>query len=189
MFQKFQNLETDIETITDLVVLLNEPDQEGSRFVNELSFSARGRMTVVIGESFRAPMKAFASEEGVDGKGEGEIEVLTWRVTKMEAFADSKLGEIKVTNLADRATFGTVRQVQADSPFPAILEAEVCAEVNVPGFGKLHTITPIPIRAEITSIPPFGVEAAHRGSGILADENSISRGMIVGKSITLVGPA
>jgi hypothetical protein len=189
MFEVFQDLENDIETRTDLVLLLDDPSSRDSNFTKMVTFSAEGKMRVVTGHFFRVSARAFDVNEDEGGKNEEDISILPWRVTMMEASGDSLLGEIKVTNFADRVTFGTVRQKQADSLFPAILEAEVCTEVNVPTYGKLHTITPVPIKAEINSIPPFGVEAKHTNSGILVDENLEPRGMIVGKSITLIGPA
>lgn len=189
MFEEFQGLENAIATRTDLHLLLQDPSSSDPAFTREVVFSANGTMNVRIGTPFRVSARAFAAESEDVADAPENVDVLPWTVTAMEASGDSTLGTIRVTNFAGRPTFGTVRQLQEGSPFPAKLSAEVCAEVAVEGLGSLHTVTPVPISAEINSIPPFGVEAAHSNSGILVDNEGTPRGMIVGRSITLLGPA
>jgi hypothetical protein len=190
VFRNFEGIENDIATRTDLHLLLQDPESEDpSAFTRDVVFSATGTMRVRIGSTFRVAAMAFREDLQANETEEGDRFVLPWTVTAMEAVGDSPMGRVRVTNFAGRPTVGIVRQSNPDSAFPALLTAEVCAAIEVEGMGELHTATPIPIRAEINSIPPFGVEAAHRNSGLLVDSGGVPRGMIVGRSITLLGPA
>lgn len=200
MYQQFENLENTIATRTDLRLLLEDPDDPRRGFVREVNVVANGTMTVRTGTTFQAPSSVL-DDQSSDGNDAPEapdspdipeeadtVSVLTWTVAAMSAAGSSILGEIRVSNYAGRPTFGTVQQLSSDSPFPARLNAEVCAVADIPGYGLLHTATSVPISADINTIPPFGVEAAHNNSAILVDEDEIPRGMIVGRSITLIGP-
>ncbi|HET7232341.1 MAG TPA: hypothetical protein VFJ16_20205 [Longimicrobium sp.] len=189
MFSQFQGQQNNIATRTDLRVVLQDPEQPEGTFTKELSFSAEGTMRVVIGNMFQTTAKALAGSALKGADPDEPRFVLPWSVSEMFARADTEIGEVTVTNVAGRPTLGTVKQLTGDSPFPALLEAEVCATLNIAGIGEIRTATAVPIRAEINSIPPFGTEAAHANSGLLVDANGTARGMITGRSITLVGPA
>jgi hypothetical protein len=101
MFSMFNNLTNEIKTKTELVLMLEDPIDSG-QFVKELSFTAEGKMTVEIGEMFSVPARALdlpANELDANVK---DVSILPWTVTSMEATANSPLGQITVTNVADR---------------------------------------------------------------------------------------
>ncbi|HSK70385.1 MAG TPA: hypothetical protein VK892_01730 [Pyrinomonadaceae bacterium] len=182
-------MQTDIETKTDLRLVLSDPNNGERDFTNEISFVVTGMMRVVIGMPFRVPISLLREDEREEFGNLEDMFVLPWTVTAMDQKGKSSLGDVRVTNFEGRPTFGTVIPKTSEDIFPAILSAEVCAQVDLPDFGSLHTITPVPIKAEINAIPPFGVEAKHANRGTLVDENLQPKGMIVGNSITLIGPS
>jgi hypothetical protein len=119
------------------------------------------------------------------------LSILPWEVTAMEASGTLPGGDpVKVTNVEGRTSSGIIRQRVKDQPFPADLEADVCAQIMMESTGTtLSLVTPVLVKARVEAIPPFGVEAVHCGSRALADSAGNLRGMLVGKSITLLGPA
>jgi hypothetical protein len=188
VYKSFEGQENDIATRTDLRIMLDDPETEDPAFTREVSFTAYGTMRVAIGQPFRTTAAAFKDEIGAEVDADQPLFVLPWSVTRMSARADSELGEITISEVPGKPTIGTVKQLRGDGPFPALLEADVCTALTVPGYGELRT-APILIRAEIDAIPPFGTEAAHRNSGLLSTPEGIPRGILVGRSITLLGPA
>jgi hypothetical protein len=171
LFAAFDGITNKIEVLTDLRLLLDDPAGPDRRFTRMLETKLEGEMMVEIGRDF------------LDASG---LSVLPWRVVSMEQSGQSNLGPIRAHNNPTITTYGTVRQRFQSSPFPAELEASVVQDIEVPGYGTLTIATPVWIGAEIEAIPPLGVVVRHKNAGMLIDDKRVARGMVDGRSITLV---
>ena len=178
MFEDFTELRTVTKTQTNVRLLLDDPESKGLRFTRLVNVIVEGTMEVFTQESF------FIRTEDV-----GETFVLPWWIGEMPSVGRSSLGEIRMHGNPNLRSNGVIRQSAPGSAFPAILEAAVYQVFEIPGYGTLYNEYPVMIDAIVDEIPPFGVSAKCAKGAILLDESGVSRGVVGGRSLTLLGPA
>jgi hypothetical protein len=83
---------------------------------------------------------------------------------------------------------GVIRQNVSSQQYPATLEASVFQVLDIPGYGKLYNKSPVIIQGTADSIPPFHLEA-RCCSALLFDDQNNPRGVLGGRSLTILGPA
>lgn len=177
MFQAFENLRTLTRTLTNIRLFLDEPGTPEGQFTKYLTSILEGTMEV------------FTEPQVQSHIGDvGPLFILPWHVGDMPSEGESDLGIIKMMGNPDLLTTGVIRQNLPSQEFPATLEAAVYQQFEIPGIGTLHNKYPVIIEGVVDSIPPFQTMARCR-SAYLYDDNDKLKGVIGGRSLTLLGPA
>lgn len=177
VYERFANLRTVTRTQTNIRLFLDEPNKRTNKFTNYVSSILEGTMEVFT----RPQIQASWCDDG-------PLFMLPWDVGDMPSEGRSELGTIKLTGNPNLLTTGVIRQNIPGLPYPATLDAAVYQVFEIPGYGKLHNKYPVIITATVDAIPPFNALAACRCS-YLFDEEGQMRGVIGGRSLTLMGPA
>jgi len=106
----------------------------------------------------------------------------------MPSVGEAEVGTIKMNGNPGLLSTGVIRQNVSGQQQPATLEASVFQRLEIPGYGVLHNKFPVVVEGTTDSIPPFHTEAACR-CALLFDDNNVPRGMVGGRSLTILGPA
>lgn len=176
MYSVFKNLRTVARTQTNVRLLMADPKARETSFTRIINVILDGTMEVFTGEPFK-------TQEA------GDIHYLPWWVGEMPSSGKSRIGEIKMTGNPALTTTGVIKQFVHGFAFPGILEAAVFQKLYLPEYGELHNKYPVMISAEVDEVPPFGILAKCAKGAILFDENNVAKGMIGGRSLTILGPA
>jgi hypothetical protein len=173
MYEVFGDLRTVTRTQTNVLLLLDDPDGGGREFTNVVNVILDGTMEVFT----QPPVMTRAG-----------MSLLPWWVGEMPSVGESTVGTIHMTGNPNLTTTGVIRQEVGDRPFPATLEAAVYQVLDVPGYGRLHNNFPVLINGDVQEIPPF-FTVAKCANALLLDEENRPRGMVAGRTLTLLGPA
>jgi hypothetical protein len=176
MYRAFQNITTVTKTQTNIRLFLDDPATQNGEFKTYLTSILEGFMEV-----FTHPQVLSTWKET------GPLYLLPWSVGEMPSEGDSDLGKITMTGNPQLLTTGVIRQNVPGQPYPAVLDAAVFQVFDVPGYGKLHNKYPVMIEGTVDTIPPFHT-ACGCNSAFLFDEHDKMRGVIGGRSLTLMGP-
>lgn len=177
MYTAFENMRALAKTRTNVRVFLDDPNKKDGNFSNYLSFILEGTMEV------------FTSAQAYTTWGDtGPLYVLPWYIGDMPSEGDSEVGIVKMNGNPGLLSTGVIRQNVSGQQQPSTLEASVFQSLTIPGHGVLHNKFPVIVKGVADSIPPFHTEAAC-ACALLFDEADVPRGMIGGRSLTILGPA
>lgn len=87
--------------------------------------------------------------------GDGKLEIPTEIVSMQLTGTSSLVGPITVTESLIQNSTGKIKQQTAGVDFPADSFFDVFVEIQT-GAGNFHNNNPVPMQAEINSIPPYG---------------------------------
>jgi hypothetical protein len=177
MFAAFQNIRTVTKTRTNIRLFLDDPALKDGKFTKYVSAILEGTMEVFTGP------QAYTVWDDT-----GPLYVLPWYVGDMPSAGDSNAGAITMTGNPGLQTTGIIKQNVAGQPYPATLQASVFQTLNVPGYGPLHNKFPVVVQGTVDAIPPYHTDAACL-CALLYDDTNTPRGMVGGRSLTLLGPA
>jgi len=177
MYAAFSNMQVATRTRTNVKFYLDDPTKRDGQFTNYISALLDGYMDVVTRP------QALTVWNDV-----GPLYVLPWHVLDMPSEGESSVGTIRMNGNPNMLTTGVITQNVAGQAFPGTLQASVFNVIEIPGYGKLHNKFPVVVEGTADSIPPFHTEAACR-CALLFDEQDNVRGMVGGRSLTILGPA
>jgi hypothetical protein len=174
MYQEFANTRIVTTTRTNVRLYLTPPNSQQLNFTNYVSVILDGTMEVFTQDPIRSVWEDKCA-----------LDALPWSVGDMPSQGQSSLGLITMNGNPNRLTTGIIRQNCSESAYPGTLEAAVFQILDIPGYGLLHNEYPVIIQGVVDSIPPFHTEAKC-GRAILFDESGVARGMIGGRSLTIL---
>ncbi|MGB9366869.1 MAG: hypothetical protein WCE79_12745 [Xanthobacteraceae bacterium] len=184
MYQSFVRMRTVTRTQTNVRLFLDDPKKRDQRHLRVVNVILDGTMEVFTQDQFTTTVPLF----NCDAASPGELAVLPWTVGDMPSSGESELGTIRMEGNPNMLTTGIISQNSPSIPFPATLVASVFQVLDIPGYGKLHNKYPVIVSGKVDQIPPFFMVAGCRCSSLLDEENNV-RGVIGGRTLTLLGPA
>ncbi|HTC03541.1 MAG TPA: hypothetical protein VK749_09090 [Xanthobacteraceae bacterium] len=184
MYQRYTGLRTVTKTQTNVRLFLDDPNKRDRKFTKVVNVILSGTMEVFTQQQFTTTLPLFDCA----AVSSGELAVLPWTVGDMPSSGDSELGTITMRGNPDLLTTGIITQNTPELAFPATLVASVFQILEIPGYGTLHNKYPIIVSGSVDHIPPNGMVAACR-CGALLDNNNEIRGLVGGRTLTLMGQA
>ena len=176
MYRAFQNVRTVTKTVTNGRLFLDDPKSKNGEFKRYVSVIFDGTMEVIT------QPQVITIWEDV-----GPLYALPWWVDNMpsEGFHPD-FGTIKLTGNPALLSTGVIRQNVSGQQFPATLDAAVYQVFDIPGYGRLHNKYPVVVQGTVDAIPPFHTACGCR-SALLFDDHNHPRGIIGGRTLTLMG--
>jgi hypothetical protein len=177
MYSAFSGIRNIAKTQTNVRMFLDDLKKPTGEFKNYVT-------TIFVGT-----MEVVTKPQVLTVWGDvGPLYVLPWYVVSMPSEGDSSLGKIKMDGNPNLVSTGVIRQNVSDQPYPGTLDAAVYNVFDIPGYGKLHNKYPVVVQGTVDAIPPYHV-ACNCSVALLFDENDNPRGMVGGRSLTILGPA
>jgi len=177
MYTAFQNIRTVTRTQTNVRLFLDNPKTKDGKFARYVSVMLEGTMEVFT------TAQALSVWEEV-----GPLYVLPWYVGDMPSEGKSDIGRITMGGTPGLVTTGVIRQNVVNQQFPATLDAAVFQTLNIPDYGPLHNKYPVIVEGTVDAIPPY-YTVAKCLTALLFDDQGTPRGVVGGRSLTLLGPA
>jgi hypothetical protein len=184
MYAAFAGQRTVTRTQTNVRIFLGDPKGSDAKITRVISVILDGTMEVFTQQQFFTTLPLLDTDE----TSRGEMAVLPWTVGDMPSSGESEIGTIKMRGNPTMMTTGVITQNAPGLAFPATLIASVFQVLDIPGYGTLHNKYPVMITGTVDKVPPYHLLAACRCSMLVDDQNNV-RGLIGGRSLTLLGPA
>jgi|SRR5215467_2237031 len=184
MYQAFAEQRTVTRTQTNVRLFLDDPKTRDGRLTRLVNVILDGTMEVFTQRQFFTTTPLF----DCDAASPGELAVLPWTVGDMPSSGESSIGTITMRGNPGLTTTGIITQNTPEIPFPATLVASVYQMLDIPGYGTLHNKYPVIVSGKVDQIPPYYTVAGCRCSALLDEENNV-RGLVGGRTLTLLGPA
>ena len=177
IYAAFQRQKSLAKTRTNIRLFLDDPTKKDGVFDQYLTSILEGTMEVFTSDQVKTVWD-----------DSGPLYILPWWIGDMPSEGESRLGTISMSGVDGMTSTGIIKQNVPNQAHPSTLQASVFQTINVPGYPPLHNKFPVIVEGTADSIPPWQTEAACR-CAVLYDPDGNPRGVVGGRSLTIVGPA